>query len=160
MLVLEDGRSGDIGAEEVEAGLADKDTEDGNHGDTAVLELRLSVLHEVLLVIGADAEGVEESEWAGDASLFLGVEGDGSGGGGLGDDDGVNDVDDAVVADDVGGDDLGVVNLDTLWANRHRDLSAVEGLHLLSVKGDNSLGKDFAGDNVVCEDVGECGDIL
>ena len=98
MLVLVDGWSRDIGAEEVEAGLADDYAKDGNHGNAAVLELGLSVLHEVLLVLGADAERIEETEWARYAGLFLGVESGDSWGGRLWNDDTVNNVNDTVVA--------------------------------------------------------------
>ena len=42
-------------------------------------------------------------------------------------------MNDAVVANDIGGDNFGVVNLDALGADGHGDFSAVKGLHFLAI---------------------------
>ena len=56
-------------------------TEEGKHSNTAVLQLRLLVAHEVLLVAGGKVSGVEVAEGSGYTSLVLPTEDRGGGGG-------------------------------------------------------------------------------
>ena len=65
-------------------GTGDDVPKEGKHGDAAVLDLNVTEALETLLVgIGEEAEGVEESKRGLDAELVL--EGAEGGGGGLGD---------------------------------------------------------------------------
>ena len=136
-------------------------TEEGKHSNTAVLQLRLLVAHEVLLVAGGKVSGVEVAEGSRHTSLILATEDRGSGGGGSsGQNDRVDDVNHTVISDNIGLDNVGAVDLDTSRTDTNGDLGTVDSGNLLAVQGDNSLSKDLAGNDVVCEDGCELGDVL
>jgi len=155
LLVLEDGKGlGDLGAEEEIELLTEQDAEEGEHGNTAVLELALLELLEVLGVGGRETNGVEITQRTGHTSLVLRLEG------GSRKDDRVDDVDNTVVRDDVRSHHLGTINKDAAAVDLDGHLGAVDRLDLLAVERDDSRGEDLAGHDVVRQDGRELGDVL
>lgn len=76
------------------------------------------------------------------------------------DDDSIDDVNNAVISDNISLDHVSTINLDATTSDTDGDLGTVHSSDLLTVQSDNSLSKDFAGYDVVGKDGLELRDIL
>ena len=141
LLELVDGQAGDLAVEQRGgAGLAHQEAHGGEHAQAAVHNLGLAQALDLIdALVGQEAERVEQAEGGADARHALDVVLHAR----RRQDDGVNDVNDAVVDGDVGGHHLGAVHLDASGADVKLHLAALQrgGLHAVGQRGAHHLAR-------------------